>query len=166
VKRIVFLLFVLLAAEVCIPTDGDAKATDQAVVQQAFAAWNTHDVNQVMANYSEDAVYEDVPFRVSNHGQAEMRKYFTDTFAMVPDLKVDVVSTIVVDGHCAVEWNWSGTDKGLFKTGLWFSIRGTSLCDVRGGKLVREQDFYDVATLMRQLQLLPAHGPRVAAPGN
>lgn len=55
-----------------------------------------------------------------------------------------------------VEWVWSGTDKGLLKTGKNFSVRGVSIIEVRRGKVSRYKEFYDFSTVLRQLGLLSA----------
>jgi ketosteroid isomerase-like protein len=51
---------------------------------------------------------------------------------------------------------FSGTDKDVFKTGKKFSVRGVSVIEVREGKISRCLDFYDSATIMRQVGVLPA----------
>jgi len=60
------------------------------------------------------------------------------------------------DGHGTIEWTFSGTDKGVYKTGKKFSVRGVSVIDMRDGKISRNLDFYDLATIMRQVGVLPA----------
>src|SRR5215510_7987831 len=60
------------------------KSTD--LVQSNFAAWNAHDADKVASLYTEDVIYEDVPFGLIAHGHSEMRKLAADFFAGVPDL--------------------------------------------------------------------------------
>jgi ketosteroid isomerase-like protein len=43
----------------------------------------------------------------------------------------------------------------VFNTGKKFSVRGVSAIDVRDGKISRSVDFYDSATIMRQVGVLP-----------
>jgi ketosteroid isomerase-like protein len=43
----------------------------------------------------------------------------------------------------------------VFKTGKKFSVRGVSVIDLRDDKIFRNVDFYDVATIMRQVGQLP-----------
>jgi steroid delta-isomerase-like uncharacterized protein len=128
-------------------------------MRQAFAAWNSHDPEKVIAFYTEDVVYEDVAYGAMNRGRAELRKFAADFFEAVPDLKLEVVSTSVHKGHGAVEWVLSGTDKGLYKTGKKFSVRGASVFEMRGRKCSSNKDFYDFATIMRQLGVLPPEKP-------
>ena len=74
---------------------------------------------------------------------------------VVGDFKIEAVNTWVENGHGFVEWVWSGVDKGLFKTGKPFSVRGVSVFEVRNGRISRNKDFYDAAAIMRQVGKLP-----------
>jgi steroid delta-isomerase-like uncharacterized protein len=132
------------------------KKANADFMQQAFAAWNSHDPDKVVSFCTEDVVYEDVAYGAVNHGSAELRKFAAGFFEAVPDLKLEVISTSVHYGHGSVEWVLSGTDKGRFKTGKEFSVRDASIFEMRGGKCSTNKDFYDFATIMRQLGVLPA----------
>ena len=129
------------------------KSTD--LVQKQFAAWNAHDANKVASFYTDDVVYEDVAFGLTAHGHAEMRKLAADFFAGVPDLKLEVVSNTSMGNRGSVEWVFSGTDVGLYKTGKKFSVRGASVYQLRGGKFSSNRDYYDSASIMRQVGILP-----------
>ena len=129
------------------------KSSD--LVQRNFAAWNAHDADRVISLYSDDVVYEDVAFGLIARGHTEMRKMVADFFANVPDLKLEVVSDTVAGNRGSVEWVFSGTDVGLFKTGKKFSVRGASVYELRGGKFSSNRDYYDSASIMRQVGVLP-----------
>jgi steroid delta-isomerase-like uncharacterized protein len=130
------------------------KSTDD-LVQKQFAAWNAHDADKVASFYTDDVVYEDVAFGLKARGRAELRKMAADFFAGVPDLKLEVVSNTSMGDHGSVEWVFSGTDVGLYKTGKKFSVRGASVYEVRGGKFSSNRDYYDSASIMRQVGILP-----------
>jgi steroid delta-isomerase-like uncharacterized protein len=130
------------------------KSTDD-LVQKQFAAWNGHDADKVASFYTDDVVYEDVAFGLKARGHAEMRKMAADFFAGVPDLKLEVVSNRSMGDRGSVEWVFSGTDVGLYKTGKKFSVRGASVYEVRGGKFSSNRDYYDSASIMRQVGILP-----------
>jgi steroid delta-isomerase-like uncharacterized protein len=62
------------------------------------------------------------------------------------------------DGHKGfIEWIFSGTDAnpGLHGTGKKFSVRGVSVVEIEGRRIARETDYWDLATLLRQIGLLP-----------
>jgi ketosteroid isomerase-like protein len=76
----------------------------------------------------------------------------------VPDLKLEVVRHMETGDRGSVEWVFSGTDVGLYKTGKKFSVRGASVYEMRGGKFSSNRDYYDAASIMRQVGVLPVEG--------
>lgn len=129
---------------------------DAAVAQKWIAAWNSHDPEKMVPVFTSEVFYEDVAFGEVSHGSAELRKFAASEFEAVPDLKVELLRASVHDGHGTIEWTFSGTDKDIYKTGKKFSVRGVSVIDVREGKISRSLDYYDAATIMRQVGVLPA----------
>ena len=132
-----------------------ATADDLSVADNWIAAWNAHDVNRVLGVFTSDVLYEDVPLGVVNQGAEELGAFATGVFAAVPDLRLDLVNASLKGGHGTIEWIFSGTDVGLYRTGRRFSVRGASVIDVHGQSIARNSDYYDLATLQRQLGLLP-----------
>jgi steroid delta-isomerase-like uncharacterized protein len=132
---------------------GDRKA---AVAEKWIAAWNSHDPDKFLSAFTSDVFYEDTTsIGGVSHGSAEARKFAADEFAAVPDLKVELVRAAVSKGHGTIEWTFSGTDKDIYKTGKKFSVRGVSVIDVHEGKISRCLDFYDAATIMKQVGVAP-----------
>ncbi len=149
------LIVIIILVGMRLAAQEKGKTAGNGFVQQEFAAWNSHDPDKVLTFFTEDVVYEDVAFGAVNHGQSELRKFAAGFFEAVPDLKLEVVSSSVHHGHGAVEWVLRGTDKGLYKTGKKFSVRGVSVFEMRGKKFSSNKDFYDLATIMRQVGVLP-----------
>jgi hypothetical protein len=56
-----------------------------------------------------------------------VRKWAEGGLAIVENFKLEVVSGSFQNGRGVTEWAWSGTDKGMFKTGKKFSVRGISV---------------------------------------
>jgi len=138
------------------PLEGkSAGDRDAAIAEKWIAAWNSHSPDKMLPLFTDDVFYEDVAFGAANHGKAELRKFAADEFAAVPDLELKLVRADIHSGHGTIEWEFSGTDKGVFKTGKKFSVRGVSVIDLRNGKIFRNLDFYDAATIMRQVGKLP-----------
>ena len=134
----------------------DSKSTtdrDAAVAGKWIAGWNSHDPDKMLPLFTDDIFYEDVAFGEVSHGQAEVRKFFLSELDGVPDLELKLQRADIHDGHGTIEWMFSGTDKDVFKTGKKFSVRGVSVIDMRDGKIFRNVDYYDVATVMRQVGL-------------
>ena len=130
--------------------------TKNALAEKWIAAWNSHDPNKMLPLFADDVVYEDVAYGEVSRGHAELRKFAADEFDAVPDLELKLLRASVSSDHATIEWSFSGTDKGIYKTGKKFTVRGVSVIDLHGGKIVRNLDFYDSAAIMRQVGVLPA----------
>ena len=155
-KRPILLVAVILAVVGC--AAGGDKPGKQSLLEKQFAAWNSHDPDKVAACYTDDATYEDVAFGEVAHGREELKKMAAGFFAAVPDMKLEIVSSSQHGNEGSVEWVFSGTDAGLYKTGKKFSVRGASRFQLRGGKFSSNKDFYDSASIMRQVGVLPPAG--------
>jgi steroid delta-isomerase-like uncharacterized protein len=148
---------VSVIASIVILVTLQAGAQKRPQISESFiAAWNSHDVERVIPVFTDDVLYEDVAFGAVNHGSAELRKFAASIFAAVPDVKFELVNSAVDREHGTIEWIFTGTDHGLYKTGKRFSVRGVSVIDLRGGRISRNLDFYDAASIMRQVGLLPS----------
>jgi steroid delta-isomerase-like uncharacterized protein len=132
------------------------SSADEKAIDLLFAAWNSRDADKFAAAFSEDAVYEDIAAGYVARGKNEIRKWAAGAFTDIADFKIEVKNRSFYRGGGVVEWVWSGMDKGLFKTGKSFSVRGASVIQVRGGKISGYKEYYDFATVMRQLGLLPS----------
>jgi steroid delta-isomerase-like uncharacterized protein len=139
---------------------GHRKPSASDAVQKEFDAWNAHDAEKVAALFTDDAVYEDVTYGEIAHGHDELKKLAAGFFTAVPDLKLELVAASREGEHGSAEWKFSGTDVGLYKTGKKFSVRGASLFTMRGAQFSANKDFYDSASIMRQVGVLPSpEGP-------
>ena len=159
IKRVLtaaILLAMLVRPAIAAPPDGKGTTgRDAGVAEKWIAAWNSHNPDRMLSLFTEDVVYEDVAFGEVSHGTAELRKFFVSEIEGVPDLELKLLGANIQGGHGTIEWMFSGTDKGVFKTGKKFSVRGVSVIDMREGKISRNLDFYDSATIMRQVGVLP-----------
>lgn len=154
----------LVILAVAVPTTGihaddqgqDRNAPHGTLAQRWVDAWNSHDPDAVAVLFTGNAVYEDVPFGSVNHGPEQIRAFAQFFFTAVPDLHVSLVNSSVKDGHGTIEWVFSGTDQGVYRTGRTFAVRGVTVLDMRGTRISRNSDYFDLATMLRQLALLPS----------
>jgi steroid delta-isomerase-like uncharacterized protein len=131
------------------------------VLDDWATAWSSHDTAKVLALFTDDCVYEDVTLGVVNHGKEELGAFTDGTFAATPDFKIELTARLVAGNWAAMEWVMSGTHKGDFPglpaTGKRFSsLRGATIVELQGGKIRRNSDYWDAATFMRQVGLLPS----------
>jgi steroid delta-isomerase-like uncharacterized protein len=138
-----------------------ATSDVERVLDEWATAWSSHDAEKVLALFTDDCIYEDVTFGVVNQGKAEFQAFANGVFAGVPDFKIELTARFITDTWASTEWVMSGTHKGDFPgmpaTGKRFSsVRGASIVELQGGQLRRCSDYWDAATVMRQVGLLPA----------
>jgi steroid delta-isomerase-like uncharacterized protein len=127
----------------------------------AWSSSDSNDPDRVLALFADDCVFEDVTFGVVARGKEELRRFATGAFSAVPDFKYGVTSQFTTSQWAAIEWVMSGTHRGDFPgipaTGKRFSsVRGSSILELEAGKIRRESDYWDAATFMRQVGLLPS----------
>jgi steroid delta-isomerase-like uncharacterized protein len=138
---------------------GDAIMTGAPrIVEQWQDAWNSHDVERILACLSEDAVYEDVPTGRINRTHEEARQFIEAGWAAFPDLRFEYAAASVTGEHGTSEWTMMGTHWGDFPglpaTGKAFSVRGVSVLELSGDKIRTVRDYWDFATVLRQLGVL------------
>ena len=151
------LLAALILPAAAAPPGNKGAAHPNVIAEKWIAAWNSHDPEKMLPVFTEDVFYEDVAFGEVSHGPAELRKFAAGEFAAIPDLELKLVRAEIRGGHGTIEWTFTGTDKGVYNTGKKFTVRGVSVIDVRDDKISRSLDFYDAATIMRQVGVLPTH---------
>jgi len=126
---------------------------------ELVAAWSHHDVDKLLALCTDDCLYEDVTMGAVNRGSAELKQFAAATFAAFPDFSMELTSGFVAGDWAGAEWTMTGTHRGdlpgLPATGKRFSIRGSSICELRDGKIKRNADYWDMATFLKQIGMMP-----------
>jgi steroid delta-isomerase-like uncharacterized protein len=135
---------------------GKVNAAGKSVGQKWIDGWNSTDPEVLVTVFTPDGVYEDVAFGLKKKGSAELRDLHKFFHESVGGLYVKLVSTHVANGYGTIEWIFGGRDVGVFKTGKPFAVRGVSVIEVRGNHISRNLDYYDAATIMKQVGKLPA----------
>ncbi len=122
---------------------------------------SSNDPERVLTLFVDDCVFEDVTLGVVARGKEELRSFVKGAFAAVPDFKYGLTSRFAASQWAVIEWVMSGTHKGdlpgMPATGKRFSsVRGSSILELEAGKIRRESDYWDAATFMKQVGLLPS----------
>jgi steroid delta-isomerase-like uncharacterized protein len=128
------------------------------LLNQIIEAENAHDVERLIALVTDDIVIEDVPFvpfGMVMKGKDGVRQGYAFFFEAAPDYKIEPKSWVTSDKSFASEWVLTATQKGDFPgipaSGKRFSIRGCSFGEFENGKLKRKSDYWDYASLAKQL---------------
>jgi len=128
-------------------------------------AWNSHQVEKVLSYVTDDIVYEDVPMARVSRGKSEMKAFVTETYTAFPDFKLELKSFLASGDLASGEWVMTGKflgevqSAGIKPTGKSFSVRGISIAELRGDKIRRHTDYYDGATFLRQIGVMPEVRP-------
>ncbi len=109
---------------------------------------------------SDDTRFEDTAFGIVVAGKEQYKAVFTRFFGSISRVKAEVNSVVASGEWAAAVWTFSGTQKGDFPgipaTGKSFSVRGVSILQVGDGKVRSRTDYWDSATMLRQLGVMPA----------
>jgi steroid delta-isomerase-like uncharacterized protein len=131
-------------------------------------AWNSHDVEAILAMHTEDSVFENHTSGGKAVGKGAIREMLQGIFAAFPDIRFDARRTYVRDGLVTQEWTATGTlaipyTKGsttVQPTGRAVSWNGVDVIPF-DGKLVARKDVY-----VDSMGFLRALGFRVDIHGN
>ncbi|HJP35782.1 MAG TPA: nuclear transport factor 2 family protein [Gammaproteobacteria bacterium] len=134
---------VLALASVLIACNGVASATAAEITEETietyYAAWSNHDVDAVMAYFTDDCVYEDVATGDLATGEKEIRAFAKKFLDGTPDVKVTPASITIGGARAAVEWIMSAGSGDE----AW-SVRGVAILVLRDGRISRATDYWDV----------------------
>jgi len=140
-------------------------ADARSVATTYFDALARRDVDAAVACWAPDGV-DNFIGQTTAEGPDEVRAFFTELFAAIPDFAFAVESMTVEDDRAAVRWHATGTFsgetpfQGIAPTGQRVVLTGLDLVLVRDGRIVHNDAFSDGLGLARQLGMLPPAGSR------
>lgn len=115
----------------------DEESTATLAAVEAFnEAFNTHDVDAVMACMTDDAVFESTspPAGERYEGAAAVRAAWEAFFADSPTARFESEDVIVAGDRCVVRWIYTWTDPD----GRDGSVHGVDVLRVRDGKVAEK----------------------------
>ena len=135
-------------------------ATGDSLANRYLAAWSSHRGDAVAAFMSADVDFEEVTLGERLHGHlavADFVERFTTTFSS--DYHFQLVAELATPDGFAVEWTVSGHHDrdapALPATHQPFTIRGATVAHLTDGKIDRSRDYWDMASFLRDVGLLP-----------
>ena len=129
-------------------------------------AISKHDITAATNAYAADAVAYDPMYPQPLRGRDAIKKDTETYFRAFPDLRFELLTTVEKDDRSgAAEIRMSGTHTGPLESPTGQEIPPTQKrVDLKGavfarindrGEIVEERRYYDVATMLRQLGLMP-----------
>ncbi len=145
-------------AEVVAPPALPAGAAAIQLASDYMAAWNAHDPDKAASFFAEDGVYFDVSVGTPQQGrQAALDNVIKVFIGAAPDCNWQLRGEpIATDEGVSFEWTFTGTNTGDWSaetkaTGKPFKFDGVSFVRIKDGKITYQGDYYDAATLNKQL---------------
>jgi len=146
-----------------------SQETTHRLVADYIAACNAHDVDRVTSLFAEDGSYAEFGQGNVLFGRQEIRRYLTAKFPALPGLTITLTAhPVYSEGHALLKWVMTGVAQGEFAgvppTGNSFRVQGMTTLIMRGDKIARAIDSYDVRLVARQLRYGLPPDPQAGAP--
>jgi steroid delta-isomerase-like uncharacterized protein len=133
-------------------------------VSSAVLGWtemlNRHDPDEAAEYIADDCVFVNVGNGQRFAGRSAIRDDMAALLATWSELAIEVTHYFENGPDWACEWSMSGRHTGdapgLPATGRPFRISGTGIGQVRGGRLVRIHQYWNMAEFLTQVGALPA----------
>ncbi len=127
--------------------------------QQWLNAWNSHDVEKILAFYDENFESDVVSEDYSYHDHRSVSEMAWRFFKAFPDLHFELKESLEQGDKISLLWVGTGTHKGTYNhippTGKRLQVNGTSFLEVKNGRITRATFLWDGADMLRQMGLLP-----------
>jgi steroid delta-isomerase-like uncharacterized protein len=137
--------------------------------QRWLEAWNSHEVDRLLALMTEDIEYRDDSWHKTMRGHADVREFLEATWRATPDMTFELLTgPYVIPGEprAAFHWRGWGTHSGLLEppgfapTGRRWELDGVDFHEYRDGRVCKLRIAFDMMSASRQLGLVPAAGGR------
>ena len=143
------------------PTEETVRSPED-TVRSYFDAVIACDPDAMAEHWAEEGIEEILPVGIFR-GPQEVKAWFTELFAAMPDFEFTVERTLAQENDVLVQWRAIGTFSGgplmgVDPTGRRIELRGLDWLEVEGEKIVRNTAFADGAALARGMGLLPPQG--------
>jgi steroid delta-isomerase-like uncharacterized protein len=122
-------------------------------------AWNSHNMEAILAMHTEDSVFENHTSGGKAVGKEAIRDTLKGVFAAFPDIRFDARRTYVRDGLVTQEWTATATlaipfTKGattVQPTGKKISWNGVDVIPFSGNLVARKDVYVDSMSFLRAL---------------
>jgi steroid delta-isomerase-like uncharacterized protein len=134
------------------------RDTREAIVREHMESENRHEFDVTMGTFKHPR-YEIIPTGEIHDGAEAVDNYFKETRAAFPDQRNELIAMHHADDAVLVEFWLRGTHEGELRgippTHKPFECRCLAIFEFEGEGLVCERVYFDTATILSQLGLLP-----------
>ena len=140
--------------------DDSAKALEERIAEYN-EAWNSHDLDAIMAMHAPGMVFENHTAGESAEGE-EAREHIGSIFETWPDIHFETRRLYVRDGVVTQEWTATATHQNEMRrgdlvaapTGKKVEWRGVDVIPFEDGLIKRKDVYSDSVSILRQVGLL------------
>ncbi len=140
--------------------EDSAKALEQKIADYN-EAWNSHDLDAIMAMHAPGMVFENHTAGESAQGEAA-REHIGSIFETWPDIHFETRRLYVRDGVVTQEWTATATHQNEMRrgdlvaapTGKKVEWRGVDVIPFEDGLIKRKDVYSDSVSILRQVGLL------------
>ena len=140
-------------------TSKSLRERREAVVREHMESENRHEFDVTIATFKRPR-YEIIPTGEIFDGEQQVRGYFAASRAAFPDQRNELKAMHHTDDAVITEFDLLGTHlgplRGVPPTGKTFRCPMTAFFLFEGDRIVCERVYFDSATILRQLGLVPA----------
>jgi steroid delta-isomerase-like uncharacterized protein len=115
------------------------------------AAWSSHDPEQLVALYSPEAVYEEVPTGSIARGHDEIRSLAEATHAAFADIQVTSRTGFQTETWAVLEGDFAA--RGA--EGQPISVPFAVILEIEDGAIARSADYFDLNAVLTQMEATP-----------
>jgi steroid delta-isomerase-like uncharacterized protein len=142
-------------------SETDSPAALESTIERYNAAWNAHDLDQIMAMHAPDMVFENHTAGESAEGEAA-RRHIGSIFETWPDIEFTTRRLYVREGLVVQEWTATATHASTMKrgditaepTGKLVEWNGMDVIPFENGLVKRKDVYSDSVSVLRQVGLL------------
>ncbi len=120
-------------------------------------AMNEHDVDKMSSLCWEDAIGEEIAEPHPAENREQIARSYRELFTAFPDCTAEILNIFSGKDQVLAEVRWKGTNKGSFRgtpaTGKLVDIKIAYIFKIVKGKIKRITEYYDGATVARQMGL-------------
>src|SRR5688572_13552286 len=141
--------------------DADSPEALERTIARYNAAWNAHDLDEIMAMHAPDMVFEN--HTAGERAEAEaVREHIGSIFETWPDISFATRRLYVRDGLVVQEWTATATHANRMRrgdlvaepSGKKVTWDGLDVIPFEGGLVKRKDVYSDSVSILRQVGLL------------
>ncbi len=145
-----------------------AEQENLRVVREVIESWNAHDPDRLVALLGQEFIGESDTLPGPVRGREAQRQVVEMYIRAFPDLHLAVEQMLPSGDYVVTRWHATGTHQGelmgIPPTGRrGEGTHGCTVAELKNGKIVHEWVYWDVASLLRQLGVMPAPTAATAA---